>query len=243
MNITQEHTVAEIVTDNIKTSDVFKKYGIDFCCGGGITIKKVCEKKKISFDELKNDLLNMNNSAVQTQDFDSWNLNFLASYIENIHHTYVAENTPLIQQYAAKVAKVHGHHYKEVIEINDLFNEVAKELASHMKKEELILFPFIKNLEKADQENEKVKSPHFKTVNNPIKMMEDEHEHAGDILKEIKKLSNKYTPPEDACNTFRALYAKLDEFEQDLHQHIHLENNILFPKAILLEQKTAYFTK
>ena len=239
MNITEENTVAEIVTDNIKTSDVFKKYGIDFCCGGGISIKKVCEKHHISFDELKNDLLKINESTPKTYDFNSWNLTFLASHIENIHHTYVAENTLLIQQYAAKVAKVHGHHYKEVIEINDLFNEVAKELASHMKKEELILFPFIKNLEKAEKEGVKVKTPHFGTVNNPINMMEDEHEHAGDILKEIKKLSNNYNPPEDACNTFKALYAKLDEFEQDLHQHIHLENNILFPKAILLEQKNS----
>ena len=140
-------------------------------------------------------------------------------------------------QYAAKVAKVHGHHYTEVVKINHLFNEVAKELAVHMKKEELILFPFIKKLAKADKEGVIAAIPHFGSVNNPIKMMEEEHENAGDIFKEIKQLSNNYTPPKEACNTFKALYAKLDEFEQDLHQHIHLENNILFPKAIVLEQK------
>lgn len=106
-----------------------------------------------------------------------------------------------------------------------------------MKKEELILFPFIKQLVKADKEGVKANLPHFGTVNNPIAMMEDEHENAGNIFKEICKLTNNYTPPERACNTFKALYAKLEEFEQDLHQHIHLENNILFPKAIALELK------
>lgn len=237
MNITENNTVAEVVTHNIKTADVFKKHGIDFCCGGGITIKKACDKNNVSFSELERELSNINNHITKGYNYDSWKLDFLVDHIENIHHTYVAENTPLVLQYAAKVAKVHGHHYTEVVEINRLFIEVAKELAAHMKKEELILFPFIKQLVKADNEGLKVNTPHFGTVNNPITMMEEEHENAGDILKEISKLSNNYTPPEGACNTFKALYAKLEEFEQDLHQHIHLENNILFPKAILLEKK------
>ena len=237
MTITEENTVAEVVTNNIKTADVFKKHGIDFCCGGGISIKKACEKKNVSYEVLEQELSLINNPTSKAYNYDSWKLDFLVDHIENIHHSYVEENTGLVLQYAAKVAKVHGHHYTEVLEINKLFNEVAKELASHMKKEELILFPFIKQLVKADKEGVKANQPHFGTVNNPIAMMEEEHENAGDILKEIKKLSNNYTPPEGACNTFKALYAKLEEFEQDLHQHIHLENNILFPKAILLEKK------
>ena len=237
MNITEENTVAEVVTYNIKTADVFKKHGIDFCCGGGISIKKACEKNNISYADLEQELSNINNNISRAYNYDSWKLDFLVDHIENIHHTYVAENTPLVLQYSDKVAKVHGHHYKEVVEINKLFHAVAQELAAHMKKEELILFPFIKQLVKSDKEGVKVRVPHFGTVNNPIAMMEEEHENAGDILKEIKQLSNNYTPPENACNTFKALYAKLEEFEQDLHQHIHLENNILFPKAILLEKK------
>ncbi len=237
MIITEENTVAEVVTNNIKTADVFKKHGIDFCCGGGITIKKACEKKNVSYEELEQELSIINNPVLKAHNYDSWKLDFLVDHIENIHHSYVIENTPLILQYADKVAKVHGHHYTEVVEINNLFKTVAQELASHMKKEELILFPFIKQLVKADREGAKINAPHFGTVNNPIAMMEDEHENAGDILKEICKLSNNYTPPEGACNTFRALYAKLEEFENDLHQHIHLENNILFPKVIKLEEK------
>ena len=236
MNITENNTVAEIVTSNIKTADIFKKNGIDFCCGGGITLKKACEKNNILYADLEKELLNSTNSVSKAHNYDSWKLDFLVDHIENIHHSYVAESTPLILQYAERVAKVHGHHYAEVIKINTLFKAVALELAAHMKKEELILFPFIKQLVKADREGIKVKIPHFGTVINPITMMEEEHENAGDILKEIKQLSNNYTPPEGACNTFKALYAKLDEFEQDLHQHIHLENNILFPKAILLER-------
>ncbi|MDX6747269.1 iron-sulfur cluster repair di-iron protein [Polaribacter sp. PL03] len=237
MNITKENTVAEVVTYNIKTADVFKKYGIDFCCGGGISIEKACKKNNVSFEEMEKELLDINNPTSNTYNYDGWKLEFLVNHIENVHHVYVKESSPIILQYAAKVAKVHGHHYKEVLEINKLFTEVANELAAHLKKEENVLFPFIKQLVKAEREGVKVNQPHFGTVNNPIAMMEEEHENAGDILKEIKKLSNNYTPPEGACNTFKALYAKLDEFEQDLHQHIHLENNILFPKAIILEQK------
>lgn len=237
MIITENNTVAEVVTNNIKTADIFKKHGIDFCCGGGVSIKKVCEKNNVVFSDLEKELSNVNNKVSIANNYDSWKLDFLVDHIENIHHKYVEENTSIVLQYAAKVAKVHGHHYVEVVRINDLFIEVANELTTHMKKEELILFPFIKQLIKAEEKGEKVNLPHFGTVNNPIAMMEDEHENAGDIFKEIKKLSNNFTPPEGACNTFKALYSKLEEFEQDLHQHIHLENNILFPKAVLLEKK------
>ncbi|OAD40778.1 iron-sulfur cluster repair di-iron protein [Polaribacter atrinae] len=237
MKITKDNTVAEVVTYNIKTADVFKKHGIDFCCGGGISIEKACKKHNVSFEEMEKELQNINTPSTNAFNYDSWKLDFLVDHIVNIHHAYVEESTPIILQYAAKVAKVHGHHYTEVIKINTLFIAVAQELAAHLKKEELILFPFIKKLVSADKEGIKVNQPHFGTVNNPIAMMEEEHESAGDILKEIKQLSNNYTPPEGACNTFKALYAKLEEFEQDLHQHIHLENNILFPKAILLEKK------
>ncbi len=237
MNITENNTVAEVVTFNIKTADVFKKHGIDFCCGGGISIKKACEKNNIDFSEIEKELSKINNPTSKAYNYDSWKLDFLIDHIENVHHTYVEENIPLVLQYAERVAKVHGHHYSEVIEIHKLFVEIANELTTHMKKEELILFPFVKQLARASREGVKLGLPHFGTVNNPIAMMENEHENAGDIFKEINRLTNSYNPPEGACNTFRALYAKLDEFEQDLHQHIHLENNILFPKAISLEQK------
>lgn len=237
MNIPKDKTVAQIVTENIKASHIFKKHDIDFCCGGGISLEKVCEKKGLDYETLVSELLAVDSEAQDSNDYNAWNLPFLIEYIVNIHHKYVVENTPMLLLYAAKVAKVHGHHCNEVIEIDRLLQLTAKELAAHMKKEELILFPFIKQLSKAEKEGNTPPNPHFGTVGNPIQMMEDEHEEVGDIFKEIAQLSNSYTPPEGACNTFKALYDKLDEFEQDLHKHIHLENNILHPKAIKLEKK------
>ena len=235
MKTIEDKTVAEVVAENIKTAHIFKKYGIDFCCGGGITIDKACEKKKIDYKQLKEELLNVD-AAPRAYEYSKWELDFLIGHIVNIHHAYVEESIPLILQYANRVAEVHGHHYTEVIEIKKLFIKVANELVSHMKKEEIILFPYIKKLVHLKKEGGYVAPPPFGTVNNPINMMEAEHESAGDIFKEIARLTNNYKPPEGACNTFRALYAKLDEFEQDLHLHIHLENNILHPKAIQLEK-------
>ncbi len=237
MNITKDRTVAEIVTENIKASHIFKKYNIDFCCGGGVTIEKVCSKKGIDYELLEKEILEIDAKAEDSNDYNKWELPFLIDYIVNVHHKYVAENIPLLSMYATKVAKVHGHHYKEVVTINNLFQEVAKELSAHMMKEELVLFPFIKQLARAKKEGIVPSRPHFSSVTNPISMMESEHENAGDIFKEISKLTHKYTPPEGACNTFRALYDKLEEFEEDLHKHIHLENNILHPKAIKLEEE------
>ncbi|MCF6349450.1 MAG: iron-sulfur cluster repair di-iron protein [Flavobacteriaceae bacterium] len=237
MNITKDKTVAETVTENIKSAHIFKKYGIDFCCGGGVTIEKACAKKNIDYLILKKELDAIDIIVSNTYNYDNWNLSFLIDHILNIHHTYVEANIPLLIQYANRVAKVHGHHYTEVVEINNLFTEVANELMIHMKKEENILFPYIKQLVAAKKKGILSLEPPFGTVKNPIQMMEDEHENAGNIFKKIAKLSTNYTPPKGACNTFKALYAKLEEFEQDLHQHIHLENNILFPKAIELEKQ------
>jgi len=237
MNITEQKTVAEVVTENIKAAHIFKKHGIDFCCGGGITIEKACAKNGVDYAVLGKELEEIDENVPRAYNYDSWDLGFLSDYIVNTHHKYVEESIPVLLEYAAKVANVHGHHYKEVVEINELVIEIAKELAVHMKKEELILFPFIKQLVIADKKKLKPDLPLFGTVNDPIEMMEDEHENAGDIFKRIAKLSNNYTPPTEACNTFRALYAKLQEFEDDLHRHVHLENNILFPKTKILEQK------
>ena len=237
MTTLQERTVADVVTENIKAAHIFKKHGRDFCCGGGISIKKACEKAKIDPSTLEAELLNLDTVQDRAHDYNSWKLDFLADHIINVHHHYVEESSPLLLQYSKRVNHVHGHHYTELAEIEALVTQVVQAMAAHQKKEELILFPFIKKLVTAERENSEVPAIHFGTVENPIKMMEEEHEEAGEILRKISKLSNNYTPPQGACNTYRAFYAKLDEFEQDLHQHIHLENNILFPKALNLEKK------
>ncbi len=231
-------TVAEIVTENIKTADIFKKNGIDFCCGGNVSVKSICEKKGVDYNQIKEDLSNLTTGREKNQlDFNSWDLDFLSDYIINTHHKFVTESSDIIIQYSDKVANVHGHHYTEVVEINKLFHDIAAELNQHMHKEEMILFPYIKQLSEAKKAGEKMDAPPFGTIQNPINMMEAEHDGAGDIIHKIAELTNNFTPPEDACNTFRALYASLEEFQNDLFQHIHLENNILFPKAIRLEKE------
>lgn len=237
MEFTPERTVADCVTENIKASHVFKKYGIDFCCGGGISIQKACEKYGVDYELLADDLKSIGNADDKGTDYNSLPLDELIDHIVEKHHKYVEANIPLLLQYTNKVARVHGANSPELVKVYELFEQVAGELASHLKKEELILFPFIKKMVAAEQEGTTIDVPHFSTVENPIKMMEVEHEDAGDIFKEIARLTNDYTPPAHACNTYRALFDKLDEFEQDLHEHIHLENNILHPKALKLEKK------
>ena len=237
MDKLQEKTVAEMVTKNIKTAHIFKKYGIDFCCGGGISLERACEKYNVDYELLNTDLLNVDQTSSRATNYNDWQLDFLTDHIINVHHSYVEESIPLLLQYSQRVAKVHGSHYQELLEINTLVKEVAGELSAHLKKEELILFPFIKKMVAAKKNNSALPAAHFGTVDNPIKMMETEHEDAGEFFRKISVLSNNYTPPQGACNTYRAFYAKLDEFEQDLHQHVHLENNILFPKALKLENE------
>ncbi|WP_417886494.1 iron-sulfur cluster repair di-iron protein [Zunongwangia sp.] len=237
MEISETNTVAETVTKNIKAAHIFKKNGIDFCCGGNVSIKKACKKANIDYNELLNELKTIDEVNSKSNDYKNWDLDFLADHIIHIHHKYVEDTIPLILQYGEKVTKVHGHHYQELSEIFRLFKEVATELGGHLKKEELILFPFIKKLVEAEKLKTSVALPPFQTIDNPIRMMEEEHETAGDIMKQIGILTNNYTPPEGACNTFRAYYSKLDEFEQDLHHHVHLENNILFPKSLALEKE------
>ncbi|MBZ9728733.1 iron-sulfur cluster repair di-iron protein [Salegentibacter sp. JZCK2] len=234
MNTETAKTVADYVTENIKNAHLFKKHGIDFCCGGGVSLAQAAAKANVNLEILEKELQETD-SVSREYDYKSWKLD-LIDHIINVHHHYVEENIPLLIQYGARVAKVHGHERPELIKIQQLFTEVAQELSAHLKKEELILFPFIKKLVKAQEEGTPVPQPQFGKIDNPIKMMETEHDDAGAIFKEISDLSDNYSCPDWACNTYKAFYAKLEEFETDLHHHVHLENNILFPRAIELER-------
>ena len=241
MNIKENQIIGELVANYYRAASVFKKYGIDFCCQGNRTINDACKKKKIDSKLVLNDL----NTSVQAKedasvDYKSWPMDLLTDYIEKKHHRYVQAKTLEIQPYLDKICKVHGERHPELIKIQEEFNASAGELASHMKKEELILFPFIRKMVKIKQDGIKIDRPHFGTVENPINMMMEEHSTEGERFRKIAALSNNYTPPEDACNTYRVTFALLNEFEQDLHLHIHLENNILFPQAITSEKEISY---
>ncbi len=232
-----EKQIGEFVAEDFRTAAVFTKYKIDFCCNGNRTVEEACNKKGIDSNRLIDELNAVLNTATnQTIDYKSWPLDLLAEYIEKKHHRYVEEKIPVLRQFLDKLCRVHGDRHPELFKINDLFTASAGELAAHMKKEELILFPFIKKMVKAKIENGAIQSPSFGTVENPIAMMMHEHDTEGERFREIAELTDDYNPPADACNTYRVTFAMLDEFEKDLHLHIHLENNILFPGALKLEQ-------
>jgi regulator of cell morphogenesis and NO signaling len=231
--------IGEIVAKDIRKAEVFRKFGIDFCCGGKKTVEKAAREKGIDASELQRELDYVDlqqTSGTASQNFDSWELDFLADYIVNTHHKYVARVMPDIFQYTQKVARVHGKQHPETVEIAEYFVQVMDELNRHMMKEEKVLFPYIKSLVEAQTGNAPIEVPHFGTVENPVRMMEHEHDQVGEYMRRINELASAYNVPAGACNTYRLSYAKLKEFEEDLHQHIHLENNILFPKAIELEK-------
>ncbi|SHJ10717.1 iron-sulfur cluster repair di-iron protein [Pseudozobellia thermophila] len=238
MEHTLERTIGQMVAEDYRIAQVFKNHKIDFCCKGHRSIGEVCEKYGLDRHVLLSEI-----EAIQEQtgkgnaDFTSWPLDLLADYVEKIHHRYVEAQIPVLKQYLAKLCKVHGKAHPELLAINEHFNLSAGELAMHMKKEELVLFPWVRKMVKAEQQRTSLDRPPFATVKNPIAMMMQEHENEGERFGLIAELSDGYTPPADACNTYRVTFSLLREFEDDLHRHIHLENNILFPKAETLEQK------
>ncbi|HSW55436.1 MAG TPA: iron-sulfur cluster repair di-iron protein [Ignavibacteriaceae bacterium] len=237
LNNLMDKTLAEIVTDNIRSAIIFEEAGLDFCCKGKRSLKDACSGKKVDVQKIVNELINLTGDGNEAQNVDDWQLDFLVDYIMNNHHQYVRRMIPVITLHADKVASVHGKNHLETIKIADLFLAVREELEMHMMKEERILFPQIKQMILNQKENSQFFPPAFGTIQNPIRMMEYEHTNAGDALYQIRELSNNYAHPEDACNIFKALYSELKEFEEDLHKHIHLENNILFPKSIDLESQ------
>jgi regulator of cell morphogenesis and NO signaling len=225
-------TLAEIVTKDHRTAALFEKYHLDFCCKGKRTLSQACEELSIPAAELVNELAGITAAPDSATDFNKMSLTELVHHIVNTYHVYVKnEMTPLLA-YLQKVTAKHGGRHPEMHKITALFSALKEEMEMHMQKEEMILFPRITETEKFvfSQHN---KPPFSLTyLQAPVSVMEQEHDHAGEIMSEIRKLTNDYTPPADACTTYRLSYASLEAFEKELHQHVHLENNILFPKAI-----------
>ncbi|HLG33975.1 MAG TPA: iron-sulfur cluster repair di-iron protein [Bacteroidia bacterium] len=235
---TKDLTLKELVIKQPESAALLEKYGLDFCCKGGRTIRDACESKGLNYAEVEKEISNLiNRPHSEETDFAKMEPDALIDNILQIHHSYVKEIMPVISAHTEKVARVHGEHHPEVIEIAKLFAQVKSELEHHMMKEEKILFPHIKLLAEAKRKGQHVEPPSFGTIRNPIRMMETEHESAGSALEEIKNLSSSFIPPADACTTYRVSFMELEKFTKDLHLHIHKENNILFPKAIALESK------
>lgn len=225
-----EQTVGEVVVGNFRTASVFTNYGIDFCCGGNIGLSEACQKKEVNLEELLLALQKVNSDNTGEQ-FAKMEASELIAHIVNVHHAYVERSIPTLKLYLAKLEKVHFHSHPELKDIHRLFVECAAALTVHMKKEELVLFPYIKSMEKAKKEGVPLPTAHFGHIDHPIHMMEEDHEAEGARFAKISELTQGYSIPDDACSTYRVTYQMLEEFEKDLHTHIHLENNILFPKA------------
>jgi len=230
-------TVGEIAARDIRKAEVFKKYGIDFCCGGKKSLKQVCEEKGLDLEIVEAELENPVQQVSSSNDYNRWQLDFLADYIYNQHHLYYYNELPVLKGLITKVTQHHGGNHPELKYVHSLFAHLVEELDTHFMREENLVFPFIKALVLAKRTRNLETLDSQSSLNEAIQLMEVDHEGAGDILAEIQRLSNNYTPPADACNSYQFLYKKLKDLDEDLHQHIHLENNILFPKALKLEKE------
>lgn len=239
MNNTKDQNIGEMVASDYRLAEVFRNYKIDFCCKGNRTLQEVCENGKLPLEQISAEIQNLQSltpDRVSEADFKSWPMDLLVDYIEKKHHRYVVSKTPVILGYLKKICDVHGENHPELYEVFEIFSASSKDLAAHMKKEELLLFPHIRKMMRSTEEDAPMASPHFGSVKNPIAMMMNEHETEGDRFLRIAELTNSYTPPVDACNTYKVTFALLEAFERDLHKHVHLENNVLFPQAVELEK-------
>jgi len=236
MNPSSETKVKDIALSNPGAKRILEGAGLDYCCGGSKSLHEACLHADVPAEEIL-DRLRENSKHVSPGEVNwtSAPLSDLTRHIREKHHKYVREAIPRVRALLAKVREKHGGTHREIEEVERLFGDVGREMITHMQKEEQILFPYIDALERSVNEKGSLEPPFFQTVRNPINVMMKEHDAAGDLVKQIRKATGEYTPPEDACTSYKTLYQDLHQFEADLHQHVHLENNILFPRAVDME--------
>ena len=239
MNMTAERTVRELALENTAATRVFEKLGIDYCCGGNKSLEDACRASNLSVDQVIDSLEMAEEAAHATQKDRNWQTEPLAdliTHIRNTHHKFTREEMARLVPLLEKVCSVHGKNHSELQRVRASFQSLVQELTTHMMKEEMVLFPYIVRMEEAVIQKEPILPPPFGSVQNPVSMMEHEHDSAGNALRAMREASCGYTAPGDACISYQTLYKALADFEADLHQHIHLENNILFPRAIAMEK-------
>jgi regulator of cell morphogenesis and NO signaling len=233
-----ERTVRDLASSEPGAPRVFEKFGIDYCCGGERSLGDACLAANVSVAEVARALDHLQPQETE-RDWQKSSLADLAKYIVQKHHGFVRSEIQRLTPLFSKVISVHGTNHPEIANVQSSFHDLSDELTLHLMKEERMLFPYIEQLEIAAQNGIQPAPPMFGTVRNPVRMMMMEHDSAGELLKHMRQITNNYTVPDDACASFKALYQALQEFETDLHQHIHLENNILFPRAVELESRVA----
>jgi regulator of cell morphogenesis and NO signaling len=237
MSVLIEKSVRELALENPTSARVFEKLGIDYCCGGKKSLEEACRAANLSIDHVVASLEQASQGPgnQETQNWDTEPLAVLMGHIQNTHHKYTREEIARLGPLFEKVCSVHGGNHPELLKVREAFKGLAEELGAHMMKEEMILFPCIVRMEAAVARKESIARAPFGSLQNPISMMEHEHDSAGNALREMKQASHGYSAPADACVSYQTLYKALEGFEADLHQHIHLENNILFPRAVAME--------
>lgn len=240
MNFSDKMKVKDIALANPEARRILEDAGVDYCCGGGKSLYDACMHTDVSAEEILSRL--HQNSTLVGPEEKAWTsapLGDLTRHIREKHHRYVREAITRVRALLEKVKAKHGEKHSEIADIQKLFTEVGQEMIMHMQKEEQILFPYIEALERSTTGNGSLEPPFFQTVKNPIHAMMKEHDSAGEIVRQIRQATGDYTPPVEACTSYKALYQDLREFEADLHQHVHLENNILFPRAVEMEAAVA----
>lgn len=231
MHVTGETTIGEIVAGDFRTAAVFHEFGIDFCCGGRRTLAQACQERHVDADVVIEAVSRSCAVPGSAPRFDEWTPQALIGHIVGHHHAYCRRALPALTAYTQKLAAVHGARHPELHEVAQLTQQVAGEMHVHMPKEEQVLFPYIAAVAEAVASELPPPSAPFGPIDNPIRMMEEDHEAAGAAMERIRALTGNYVVPQDGCATYRVCLQELDAFEQDLHAHVHLENNILFPKA------------
>ncbi len=239
-------TVGELVTEDYRRAEVFARFGVDFCCGGERTVAAACDAAGADAGALASALGELERAGGEARaDTGRWELDALARHIVDTHHAYVRETSPLLLRLSATVAGVHGASHPELAQMRVLITDLTDELAAHMEKEEQFLFPRVEALAEARRAPESARAGGATSpvdedaIRGPLSALEDDHALAGELTARLRELSGGYAPPEDACGSYRLLYAKLEEFESDLHRHVHLENNVLFPGALSLARTLA----
>jgi len=240
MTVAIDKTVRESAVENPASTRVFEKLGIDYCCGGNRSLREACETANLQLDQVLDSLEKADQAPRGTQKDRDWQGEPLASlieYIQSTHHMYTREEIDRLVPLLEKVCSVHGKNHPELLEVREIFKGLAQELTTHLMKEEMMLFPYIVRAEAAAAGNGPLARAPFGSVQNPVSMMEHEHNSAGNALRAMNEATNGYSAPADACISYQTLYQALAAFEADLHQHIHLENNILFPRAVAIEKE------
>lgn len=229
-------SVGEIVADDFKYAKVFDNYKIDFCCNGSVPLSEACKSANVDLNTVIENLKKELSESSDTVDFKSWPTDLLVDYILKYHHRNIRKQGPEIAVLLDKVCRVHGDNHPELFEIQQLFNESLIDLENHLQKEEMVLFPYVYELCLAEGNDTSIPPFHCGTIESPIAVMMAEHDAEGERYHHIAHLTNNYTTPIDGCNSYRLVLEKLKAFETALHHHIHLENNIVFPRAIKLEE-------